>query len=89
LLQELKIAHVPRRSYRAPPVQLQNDTTCFTAPNSTFDESPAGKGSLNFNINFEGKVANSIYYNVGGSNFEDAQWKHFLLVVKELCIKGG
>ena len=55
----------------------------------TFSASPASAGSINFNINLGGTVANSMEFNFGGSAFEDAQWNHFLGQVSGFCMVGG
>ena len=55
----------------------------------TFAASPASSGSINFNINLGGTIANPNQFRFGGSNFEDAQWNHFLRMVKGFCKAGG
>jgi hypothetical protein len=54
----------------------------------TFAASPASPGSINFNINLGGTVANSAEFNFGGGAFEDAQWNHFLGQVSGFCKAG-
>lgn len=44
----------------------------------TFAASPASPGSINFNIDLGGTVANPMKFRFGGTAFEDAQWNHFL-----------
>jgi hypothetical protein len=55
----------------------------------TFAASPASPGSINFNINLGGTVANPTEFTFGGSSFEDAQWNHFLGKVGGFCKVGG
>ena len=55
----------------------------------TFAASPASPGSINFNINLGGTIANPNQFRFGGSNFEDAQWNHFLGQVGSFCKAGG
>jgi RHS repeat-associated protein len=54
----------------------------------TFASSPASPGSINFNINLGGTVANPTEFRFGGSAFEDAQWNHFLGQVSGFCKVG-
>jgi hypothetical protein len=56
--------------------------------NITFAASPASPGSINFNINLGGTVANPMEFRFGGSAFEDAQWNHFLGQVSAFCSAG-
>jgi RHS repeat-associated protein len=51
----------------------------------TFSASPAAQGSINFNINLGGTIANRFEFYLGGGNFEDAQWNHFLGQVGSYC----
>lgn len=44
----------------------------------TFSATPAAQGSIDFNINLGGTIANPFEFYMGGGNFEDAQWNHFL-----------
>jgi hypothetical protein len=55
----------------------------------TFSSSPASLGSINFNINIQGTVAKPAEFYFGGSDFEDAQWNHFLGQVGAFCKAGG
>jgi len=55
----------------------------------TFAASPASPGSINFNINLGGTVANPTEFTFVGSAFEDAQWNHFLGKVVAFCKAGG
>ena len=58
----------------------------------SFSASPAGNGSINFNINLSGTfngVFNGAKYYLGGAAFENAQWNHFLGKVKAYCSLGG
>ena len=55
----------------------------------TFAASPSSLGSINFNINLGGTVASPAQFYFGGSNFEDAQWNHFLGKVSGFCKVGG
>jgi hypothetical protein len=55
----------------------------------TFAASPASSGSINFNINLGGTIANPAQFYLGGSSFEDAQWNHFLGQVGSFCKAGG
>jgi hypothetical protein len=55
----------------------------------TFAASPASPGSINFNINLGGTVAQPVRFYMGGSSFEDAQWNHFLGQVGSFCKAGG
>jgi len=50
----------------------------------TFSASLAGPGSINFNIDLTGTVANPLFY-LGGGQFENAQWNHFLNQVSSYC----
>lgn len=49
---------------------------------------PAVIGSINFNINLGGTVANPMEFRFGSSAFEDAQWNHFLGQVGGFCEVG-
>jgi len=51
----------------------------------TFSATPAAQGSINFNINLGGTIANPFEFYMGGGNFEDAQWNHFLGQVSSYC----
>ena len=53
--------------------------------NITFSASAAAQGSINFNIDLGGTIANSFEFYTGGSSFEDAQWNHFLDRVSSFC----
>jgi hypothetical protein len=44
----------------------------------TFSASPDAQGSVNFNINLGGTIADPFEFYLGGGDFEDAQWNHFL-----------
>lgn len=46
-------------------------------------------GSINFNINLGGTVANPAQFYFGGSSFEDARWNDFLGKVGGFCKVGG
>jgi hypothetical protein len=39
---------------------------------------PRLQGSVNFNINLGGTIADPFEFYLGGGDFEDAQWNHFL-----------
>ena len=51
----------------------------------TFSASPASPGSIGFNINLAGTVAEKMGWYAGGQGFEDAQWNHFLEQIKVFC----
>lgn len=54
----------------------------------TFAASPAGPGSINFNINLAGNfngATNAAKYYGGGALLENAQWNHFLGKVSSFC----
>jgi hypothetical protein len=54
----------------------------------TFAASPAGSGSINFNIDLAGKFngkTNAAKYYAGGALLENAQWNHFLGNVSSFC----
>jgi RHS repeat-associated protein len=55
----------------------------------TFAASPASSGSINFKISIQGTIAKPAEFYFGGSNFEDAQWNHFLGQVGSFCKAGG
>jgi hypothetical protein len=54
-----------------------------------FAASPSTRGSINFNIDLGGTIAQRLKYTVGGGLFEDAQWNHFIGQVKSYCGGGG
>lgn len=55
----------------------------------TFAASAASSGSINFNIDLAGSIAQPVRFNLAGSGFEDAQWRHFLDEIKAFCKKGS
>ena len=55
----------------------------------TFAASPSAQGFIDFNINLGGTVTNPLEFAAGGSNFEDAQWNHFVGQVSNFCGAGG
>lgn len=54
----------------------------------TFSASSSSLGSVTFNIDLAGIVPagiNSLEFRLGGGNFENAQWNHFLGQVADFC----
>jgi hypothetical protein len=54
----------------------------------TFAASQASAGQITFNIDISGTVAQQFQFAVAGSDFEDAQWEHFIAQVGSFCAEG-